>query len=83
MLSLADVMEPERVRQLLSDYRAVNMAGLQEMEACDARNMPAGERFVFGLGLTVYSTIVDYLENNTDGLIDALKAETPFRKAGE
>lgn len=98
MLSLAEMMEPERVRQLIRDYQDENAAQLEHMCECEAADMTAGQRFVFGLGKAVYSAIATYMNHNADALIDALErgdhgglpglsntvnTSTSSRKAGE
>ncbi|EKV28687.1 Transcriptional regulator, PadR family [Caenispirillum salinarum AK4] len=87
MLSLAEVMEPDRVRRLVADYKDLNASELEKMAECDPADMTAGQRFVFGLGKAVYSAIATYIDNNAGALVDSLERgdhePLPGRSAGE
>jgi len=51
--------------KILSHYQE----GLQRIQELDLSDQPYGRQFVHGLGLTIYSSIVDYLTTHKDKLI--------------
>lgn len=74
MLTLADFIPAERIRWLLDQHRASHQAELDKMLDCDPADMPAGSRFVHGLGLTVYRAVIDHIDRHGDALVAAIAA---------
>lgn len=72
ILFFAHLLPPELLAEFIDARIAWYDETLARMEACEGLpQRPAGERFVHGLGLTVYQATRDYLRDNRDALLGA------------
>jgi len=70
ILSFAQFLPAARVGQLIDQRIAWYREALARMESCSNRGaLPSGASFVRGMGIAVYSTAAEYLENNREKLI--------------
>ncbi|WP_422367553.1 helix-turn-helix transcriptional regulator [Pelagibius sp.] len=75
ILSFAQFLPPARVAALIDQRIAWYRESLERMEGCAAANTaPPGAAFVRNMGIAVYRTAAEYLENNRDALIAEVSA---------
>ncbi|MCP5374045.1 MAG: PadR family transcriptional regulator [Hyphomicrobiales bacterium] len=83
ILFFAEMLEPERRREVYESYLDTYRSRLAEMEEaadCHGEVQP-GHRFVFHLGKAFYTTMVDFMENNRHLLFPEDTGRTDDRAA--
>ncbi len=75
ILSFAQFLPPARVAVLIDQRIAWYRESLERMEGCAATNTaPPGATFVRNMGIAVYRSAAEYLENNRDALVAEVAA---------
>ena len=81
ILFFAHMLPTPRLAELIDQRIAWYRGCLERMESCGSEELRAGERFVHGLGLTVYRAAADYLTSHREALLDEVAA--PDRRVAE
>lgn len=74
IMFFAQLLPPTHLAGLIDQRIDWYKQCLARMESCDVTTLPAGERFVHGMGLTIYRAAVDYLITHREQLLDGVSA---------
>lgn len=71
LMFFAEFLDPDHLRAVYDDYLAYYRERVEVMESLDSEDVPEGRRFVRGLGLAFYRSVVTYMTANRDQLLNA------------
>jgi DNA-binding PadR family transcriptional regulator len=75
LMLFAHLLPPATVDRLIRDRIAWYRNQIEQMQACDAQDEPAGGRFINGFGLAIYGSAAAYLEQNRASFVAGLQRQ--------
>ncbi|MCZ4280455.1 PadR family transcriptional regulator [Kiloniella laminariae] len=64
LLYFSDLLPPRQTRQLIDKRIAFYQDTIKRMSDCDPSTFPLGQQLCHGLGMTIYKSSLDYLEQH-------------------